>query len=144
MTTTIGVFTYDHHTERITGPDGYMEERFDGRMSRIYAGQDSVFNFGSREGQRDSVSLVLVSLQTDYASWLGMKTFGPQSDDSNETVPPVFNKDGEEMDEGYVETVECLRCEGTGIFCKATYHHPQEDCDDCQGTGEVPESGVVS
>lgn len=42
-----------------------------------------------------------------------------------------------EVVEGEEEMVECGKCEGTGIFDKATRDHDQLDCDDCQGSGEV-------
>lgn len=74
-TNKVGAFTYDHKNGQVQGPADYMAERFQQRMEAIYAGRDAVFNFGSREG-RDAVSMVLVSLQTDYAAFQGMKSFG--------------------------------------------------------------------
>jgi len=78
----IGVFTYNTLTDQVTGPQDYMDKRFKTRMKKIQAGTDSVFNFGSRkgittkDGQRfDVASLVLISLQTDYAAHQGMKSF---------------------------------------------------------------------
>ena len=78
----IGVFTYNTLTDQVTGPQDYMDKRFKTRMNKIQAGTDSVFNFGSRKGittkdgkRFDVASLVLVSLQTDYAAHQGMKSF---------------------------------------------------------------------
>lgn len=75
----VGSFFYNHQTKEISGPADYMADRFQDRMEKIYAGRDAVFNYGSAnpvQGGPDAVSLVLVSLQTDYAAYLGMKSFG--------------------------------------------------------------------
>lgn len=74
-TRTVGSFIYTNETGQISGPADYMNTRFKDRMTKIYAGQDSVVNYGLSDG-REIISLVLVSLQTDYASFLGMKSFG--------------------------------------------------------------------
>ncbi len=78
----IGSFFYNQETHQISGPADYMADRFSDRMAKIHAGQDAVFNFGSQRGitthggaKFDVVSLVMVSLQTDYAAYQGMKNF---------------------------------------------------------------------
>ena len=70
-----GSFTFDPKNGQIQGPADYMKEKFQDRMEAIYAGRDHVFNYGSMDG-RDVVPMVLVSLQTDYAAFQGMKSFG--------------------------------------------------------------------
>ncbi len=36
----------------------------------------------------------------------------------------------------YQEQVRCSPCEGTGLFDRATWDHPEVPCDYCNGTGE--------
>ncbi len=71
MATTVGRFIYEDGT--LTGPAEYMRERGDARLAKIVAGEDVVFNFGAMSGRGDTITLVLVSLQTDYAGWLGTR-----------------------------------------------------------------------
>ncbi len=71
----VGSFSYNNETGLISGPADYMTTRFQDRMSDIYAGRNAVVNYGLSEG-REIISLVLVSLQTDYSAFLGMKSFG--------------------------------------------------------------------
>jgi len=81
----VGSFSYDHQTGQIAGPADYMGSRFQDRMSDIYAGRDAVFNYGSAnpvQGGPDAVTLVLVSLQTDYAAFLGMRQFNTMRGDA--------------------------------------------------------------
>jgi hypothetical protein len=69
-----GRFSFDPATGNVTGPSEYMAERYDARMEQINAGRDSVANMAiSMHG--DVVLAVLVSLQTDYAAWAGMRSF---------------------------------------------------------------------
>lgn len=73
----VGSFFYNNQTAQISGPADYMTTRFQERMTKIYAGKDTVVNYGLSQGQ-EIISLILVSLQTDYAAFLGMKSFNTQ------------------------------------------------------------------
>ncbi len=70
---TCGRFSYDPATNAITGPAEYMQsESYARRMAAITEGRDSVTSFGySHHG--DAIKAVLVSLQTDYAAWAGIR-----------------------------------------------------------------------
>lgn len=68
----VGEFSIDTDTSTISGPAEYMRERGNDRIDRIAAGLDTVFNFALRE-HRDQDMAVLVSIQTDYAGWKGMR-----------------------------------------------------------------------
>ena len=72
---TCGRFSYDPATGAVTGPAGYMESgHYARRMAAITEGRDTVTGFGySQHG--DVIKAVLVSLQTDYAAWKGMRDF---------------------------------------------------------------------
>ncbi|HPA19661.1 MAG TPA: hypothetical protein PLU30_18075 [Verrucomicrobiae bacterium] len=72
---TCGRFSYDPATGAITGPAEYMQsESCARRMAAITEGRDAVAGFGySQHG--DVIKAVLVSLQTDYAAWKGMRDF---------------------------------------------------------------------
>ncbi len=67
-----GAFSWDPETGQVTGPAAYMQERGSTRLRAIEAGKDVVFNHGAAD-DRDPVATVLVSLQTDYAAWLGAR-----------------------------------------------------------------------
>jgi len=69
---TVGAFTY-HPDGSIEGPAQYLEEKGNDTIEKINAGKNHVFNFGCRNPNADTVTLLLVALQTDYAGWLGMK-----------------------------------------------------------------------
>jgi len=71
---TAGRFSYDPTTGTVSGPAAYMAERYAARMEQINAGRDTVANMGFVRGG-DTVLAVLVSLQTDYAAWAGMREF---------------------------------------------------------------------
>ena len=59
----------------VSGPAEYMRERGDERLKRILSGTDTVFNAGLRFAANvDTATLVLTSLQTDYAAWLGARS----------------------------------------------------------------------
>jgi nucleoside-specific outer membrane channel protein Tsx len=73
-TKTVGRFSYDPTTGTVSGPAAYMAERYETRMAQINAGRDTVANMGFARGS-DTVLAVLVSLQTDYAAWAGMREF---------------------------------------------------------------------
>ncbi|MCC6356011.1 MAG: hypothetical protein IT577_19160 [Verrucomicrobiae bacterium] len=70
-----GRFSFDPETGAITGPAEYMESgHYARRMAAITGGRDVVTSFGySQHG--DAIKAVLVSLQTDYAAWKGMRDF---------------------------------------------------------------------
>ena len=71
---TVGRFSFDPSTGTISGPSAYMAERYTQRMAAINSGKDTVANMGfSQHG--DTVLAVLVSLQTDFAAWCGMREF---------------------------------------------------------------------
>jgi cell division septum initiation protein DivIVA len=69
---TVGRFTYSAGT--VSGPAAYMAERYEARMAEINAGRDTVTNMGLAQ-HGDTVLAVLVSLQTDFAAWAGMRSF---------------------------------------------------------------------
>lgn len=69
--TNVGRFTFDPTTNEISGPADYMNsESFSRRMKDINTGIDPVFNMNPSP---DMGLKVLVSLQTDYAAFQGMK-----------------------------------------------------------------------
>jgi hypothetical protein len=71
---TAGRFSFDAASGQVSGPAEYMRERYDERIQAINAGRDAVANMGlAMHG--NIVQAVLVSLQTDYAAWAGMREF---------------------------------------------------------------------
>ena len=71
---TVGRFTFDAGSGNVCGPADYMRERYQERIQAINAGRDTVANMGlAMHG--NIVQAVLVSLQTDYAAWAGMREF---------------------------------------------------------------------
>lgn len=68
-------YVIDPGTGMITGPSEYMNsEDYTRRMAEITGGRDMLTNFGySQHG--DVIKAALVSLQTDYAAWAGMREF---------------------------------------------------------------------
>ena len=58
----------------VKGPRDYMKEQGEARLDTILAGKDHVTNFGIAQSG-NILQSVLVSLQTDYAAWLGQKQF---------------------------------------------------------------------
>lgn len=79
MATTVGRFTVTMDAQGMTeieGPADYMASAAYRRcMGKIGRGQSAVVNYGISEG-RDLAALIAVALQTDYAGWLGMRSFG--------------------------------------------------------------------
>lgn len=73
-TKTAGRFSFDPATGKISGPAAYMNERYAARIARINSGRDTVANMGFAQ-HGDTVLAVLVSLQTDFAAWAGMREF---------------------------------------------------------------------
>ncbi len=76
-TTTVGEFTYDTETGKVSGPAAYMKsEHYSDWKTRFVSGRDVVFNAGAG-GLSPSVEVaMLVSLQTNYAGWHGLVTLG--------------------------------------------------------------------
>lgn len=73
MSTKVGEFTYADGV--VSGPAEYMRERGNDRIERILAGTCSAFAAGVRFGAGvDTATLVLTSLQTDYAGWKGLRS----------------------------------------------------------------------
>lgn len=74
-TVTVGEFTYADDT--VHGPATYMHERGLARIDRIEQGLDLLYNCGlptiNPLDTRALATFVLVSLQTDYAAWLGQR-----------------------------------------------------------------------
>ena len=68
MKVKVGEFSIENGI--VTGPGDYMKEQGCKRLHKIEKGQDSVVNFAIRSGHQVDRA-VLVSLQTDYAAWLG-------------------------------------------------------------------------
>ena len=71
---TAGRFSFDPTTGTVSGPAEYMKERYSARIAEIQAGRDTVANMGMAH-HGDTVLAVLVSLQTDFAAWQGMRSF---------------------------------------------------------------------
>lgn len=71
---TAGRFSFDAASGQVSGPAEYMRERYDERIQAINAGRDTVANMGLAV-HGNIVQATLVSLQTDYAAWAGMRQF---------------------------------------------------------------------
>jgi hypothetical protein len=70
----VGAFVYENGS--ISGPADYMREQGFSRIKLIEGGFDHVFNYGVSSGESPSVEVaMLVSLQTDYAGWKGLRDF---------------------------------------------------------------------
>jgi len=78
MLISIGEFTADKNVQTedlsISGPKSYMDERYEQVMKDIADGQSAVFNMAGMRGV-PTTQAILVTLQTDYAGWVGMKDF---------------------------------------------------------------------
>ena len=76
QTPTVGRFTYDPTTGSISGPRAYVEsDAFAKILERIRRGDDPC---GAFRFSPDPVTAVLVTLQTDFAEWRGMRDFEAQ------------------------------------------------------------------
>ena len=77
--TTVGKFTFEDGA--VSGPAEYMRERGNVRLDRILRGEDTVFNAGCQFAPNGTptVTLVLTSIQTDYAAWLGSRSLATVS-----------------------------------------------------------------
>lgn len=71
----VGVFKYDPETKEVSGPAEYMREQGFERMRKIERGEDVVFNYGAGGASPSPEVALLVSLQTDYAGWKGLRHF---------------------------------------------------------------------
>lgn len=58
----------------VSGPKTYMEERGYAKLDEIASGTCVVFNAGLRYSP-DMATAILVALQTDYAAYMGAKSF---------------------------------------------------------------------
>lgn len=68
---TVGRFSLDENNT-LTGPAEYMAEQGNAKVDKILRGDDLVFNMTSHLSP-DVRTAVLVSLQTDFAGWLGQR-----------------------------------------------------------------------
>ncbi len=60
----------------IVGPAEYLaSEHYRACIAKIRGGQSAIVNYGGGSGQRVE-TLILVALQTDYASWKGLQSLG--------------------------------------------------------------------
>lgn len=71
----VGAFTFDPATGEVSGPAAYMREQGFDRLRKIESGHDTVFNFGASGASPSAEVAMLVSLQTDYAGWVGARQF---------------------------------------------------------------------
>lgn len=78
-TKTVGKFTFDHATGSVEGPADYMADRGFARIASIEAGDDPVFNMNPNSAYDPALGM-MVSLQTDYAGWNGMRQFNALHD----------------------------------------------------------------
>lgn len=69
---TVGAFTLEGGA--LSGPAEYMREQGDALVAKCLAGESVVFNVGLTRSP-DAETALLVTLQTDYAGYLGMKRF---------------------------------------------------------------------
>lgn len=67
---TVGAFYYEAGS--IFGPAEYMREQGNAKLDGILAGTDAAFNVSAHQSPNVETA-VLVSMQTDYAGWLGMR-----------------------------------------------------------------------
>lgn len=75
MKTTVGQFTFDPETSTVSGPAEYMRsDEYKRCIAEIEVGASAVFRAGVEYSPSVEVAL-LVTIQTDYAGWLGMQTF---------------------------------------------------------------------
>lgn len=76
-TKTVGRFTYDYADGTVSGPADYMRKQGNARLRNIEKGQDVVVSMGyQQDPSADIITLILVSLQTDFAAYLGALTLG--------------------------------------------------------------------
>lgn len=74
---TVGRFAFDYTTNEISGPADYMRKYGNARLRRIEQGQDVIVSMGMQQNpDADIITLILVSLQTDFAAYRGALTLG--------------------------------------------------------------------
>lgn len=76
----VGNFVWEAATNQITGPADYVQsDRYRERIERCQDGRDAIVNVGMGLRQvrtiPEVVALILTSLQTDYAAYLGQRQF---------------------------------------------------------------------
>ena len=72
--TKVGAFQIDNGA--VLGPAEYMNDPkgYAARIADIEAGRDAVFNYGAANNPMSlTLTLVLVSLNTHYSAWLGIR-----------------------------------------------------------------------
>lgn len=59
----------------VIGPRAYVESaQFQECLAKIQNGESAIVNYGSQFSKSaDTLSLILVAIQTDYAAWLGTR-----------------------------------------------------------------------
>lgn len=73
----VGHFSFDETDGTVSGPESYMKDWGNTRLRSIEAGNDVVVSMGYQQNPNvDIITLILVSLQTDYAAWKGLQTLG--------------------------------------------------------------------
>lgn len=68
MIKTVGRFSIEGET--FSGPAEYMKQQGNAKLDKILAGKDVVFNMCCDKSP-DIETAILVSMQTDYAGWIG-------------------------------------------------------------------------
>lgn len=58
----------------LSGPAEYMAEQGNARLESILSGNDVVFNMSAHYSPNTETA-ILVLLQTDYAGWIGARSF---------------------------------------------------------------------
>lgn len=72
----VGRFTFDCETKSLRGPAAYMADGGPDRvLARIAAGTCSSFTHNPYR-ESHPIRSALVSIQTDYAGWIGLRTLG--------------------------------------------------------------------
>lgn len=105
--------TYKADTKEIIG----CQEREDGGMTPVM----TVGTYQERDDGHVLAKVILDGVQ--------IRVTGKTFKDLTRTLADVLVKH-------YEEQVRCSPCEGTGLFDRATWDHPEVPCDYCQGTGE--------
>ena len=72
---TVGRFTFDDADGTISGPAEYMKAQGFARIARINEGALSEADRRIIAAAPDAVTGILVALQTDYAGWIGYKSY---------------------------------------------------------------------
>jgi hypothetical protein len=121
---TVGRFSFDPFTCTVTGQADYLASaRYAARKAKIAGGQDAVFNYAVRNMGSDPVSAILVSLQTDFAAFEGIRPF---------TVP-----------QPEAPAPKCKACGDTGLAssglaCICRYHQNKSETAPAAEVAPVP------